>query len=176
MVSESTPTPTGVERMFSIDEMIVTKTDLKGYITYANAVFVRMSGYSESELLGRPHNLIRHPEMPRAVFRMLWNTVRSGNEFFGYVKNLAKNGDHYWVFAHVTPHFGGDGTITGYHSSRRFVRRTTIDAVVPIYERLLKEQQSHDTREQGLIASMALFEDMVQRSGCDTYARFVLSL
>ena len=174
MVSEAIIS--GVERSISENELIVTKTDLRGCITYANTVFIRISGYSEDELLGHPHNCIRHPYMPRAVFRLLWETIHMGSEFFGYVMNLSKNGDHYWVFAHVTPNFDSSRAIVGYHSSRRFARRRAIDAVVPIYQRLLEEEQRYETKEQGLKSSMELLQDFIQRSGNDTYTRFVLSL
>ena len=173
---KSEKTITGVERTFPKNEMIVTKTDLKGFITYANAVFIRISGYPEAELLGQPHNLIRHPEMPRVVFSMLWETIRGGREFFGYIKNLSKNGDHYWVFAHVTPHVDAGGTITGYHSSRRFPERPAIEAIVPIYDQLLNEQQRHNTRDRGLRASMDVLNNLIQQRGYDSYNRFMLSL
>src|SRR5208282_4348758 len=112
------PQPTGIERFFEEEEIIVSKTDLKGLITYANRVFVQISGYSEEELLGQPHSIIRHPSMPGSVFRLLWETIASGQEIFAYVNNMSKNGDHYWVFAHVTPTFGAAGEIVGYHSNR----------------------------------------------------------
>ena len=174
MVSEISLT--GVERSISDNELIVTKTDLRGCITYANTVFTRISGYSETELLSKPHNCIRHPHMPRAVFRLLWDTIKTGNEFFGYVMNLSKNGDHYWVFAHVTPNFDSSRTIVGYHSSRRFARRKAIDAVIPIYQRLRDEELRCDTREHGLKSSVELLQDFIQRSGKDTYTQFILSL
>ena len=87
--------PTGVERFFDDDDIIVSKTDLKGKITYANRVFSQVSGYTEPELIGQPHNLIRHPDMPRCVFKLLWDTVQDGREIFAYVVNLCKGGDHY---------------------------------------------------------------------------------
>ncbi len=111
--------PTGIERHFGEDEIIVSKTDLQGKITYANDVFIRVSGYSEEELIGAPHSLIRHPDMPRAVFKLLWDTLAAGEEIFAYVNNLAASGDNYWVFAHVTPSLGADGKVIGYHSNRR---------------------------------------------------------
>ena len=92
-------TLTGVERFFDDDEIIVSKTDLKGIITYGNSVFYRLAGYTEKELIGVNHNVIRHPDMPRAVFKLLWDTLAEGREIFAYVVNRAKNGDHYWVFA-----------------------------------------------------------------------------
>jgi PAS domain S-box-containing protein len=111
--------PTGVENLLGEEELIVSKTDLKGRITYANDVFIRMAKYSYAELMGAPHSLIRHPDMPRSVFKLLWDTLQAKQEIFAYVVNLAKDGSHYWVFAHVTPTFDERGTIVGYHSNRR---------------------------------------------------------
>ena len=118
---------TGHERFFDPTEPIVSKTDTKGRITYANAVFRHIADYSEEELLGAPHSILRHPDMPRCVFKLLWDTISTGNEIFAYVINRAKNGDHYWVFAHVTPSFDKTGKIISYHSSRRVPRRDAID-------------------------------------------------
>ena len=95
--------PTGVEAPYTEDELIVTKTDLKGHITYANDVFLRLSKYPPDEVFGAPHSLIRHPSMPRCIFKLLWDTIQAKKEIFAYVINMAQNGDHYWVFAHVTP-------------------------------------------------------------------------
>jgi len=100
---------TGVERFFDADEVIVSKTDLKGRITYANRVFQRVAGYGEAELMGAPHSIVRHPAMPRCVFKLLWDTLEAKQEIFAYVINRARNGDHYWVFAHVTPSFDAGG-------------------------------------------------------------------
>ena len=101
--------PTGEERTFGADELIVSKTDPRGVITYANDVFLRVSGYDMDEVVGRPHNLIRHPDMPRAVFQLLWDTLTERRELFAYINNLASDGAHYWVLAHVTPSYGPDG-------------------------------------------------------------------
>lgn len=119
-MSESlTKRVTGVERYFDEEEVIVSKTDVKGIITYANRVFLRVAGYDEEGLLGRPHNIIRHPDMPRCVFKLLWDKLEQQEEVFAYVVNLAKNGDHYWVFAHVTPSIDRRSRVVGYHSNRR---------------------------------------------------------
>lgn len=136
---------TGRERTFGEDEIIVSKTDTKGRITYANTVFERVSGYSEGELLGRAHSIVRHPDMPRCVFKYLWDTIAGGREVFAYVLNRAKNGDHYWVFAHVTPTLDGYGVITGYHSNRRVASRGALAAVMPLYAQLLAEERKHGT-------------------------------
>ena len=122
-------TLTGVERHLAPDDIVVSKTDTKGRITYANQVFLDIAGYVENEVVGRPHNIVRHPEMPRAVFKLLWDTISQGNEIFAYVVNRAKNGDHYWVFAHVTPTFDQSGKIISYHSSRRAPRREAVEKV-----------------------------------------------
>lgn len=141
------PIPTGLERTFADYEIIVSKTDLKGRITYANQTFIEVSGYEEEELLGQPHNLIRHPDMPRCVFKLLWDTIQSGEEIFAYVVNLCKNGDHYWVLAHVTPTMNLSGEIIGFHSSRRVPERRAIDKVIPLYRSLKRiEGASSDFR------------------------------
>ena len=129
--------PTGVERFFDTEEIIVTKTDVAGRITYANPVFLRMAGYTEAEAIGAPHSLIRHPEMPRAVFKYAWDRLLSGHEVFAYVNNLACNGDNYWVLAHMTPSRGPDGSIIGFHSSRRVPDRAKIAKVLPLYDALV---------------------------------------
>ncbi len=128
-----TASATGQERHFGRDEIIVTKTDLQGRITYANDVFCRVAALDEREAVGQPHNLIRHPDMPGGVFALLWDRIQAGQEIFGYVLNLAADGRHYWVFAHVTPTFGRDGAIVGYHSNRRAASRHAIDVITPVY-------------------------------------------
>ena len=131
--------PTGEARTFAADELIVSKTDLRGVITYANDVFLRVSRYDLDDVIGRPHNLIRHPEMPRAVFALLWQALTEGRELFAYINNLASDGAHYWVLAHVTPSYSADGAVSGYHSNRRRPSPGAIRTVTPLYERLLTE-------------------------------------
>ncbi|HEY9199535.1 MAG TPA: methyl-accepting chemotaxis protein [Gammaproteobacteria bacterium] len=116
-------------------EMLVSKTDLKGIITYANDAFIRISGFSESELLGAPHNLVRHPDMPKEAFLDLWNTIKAGRPWVGMVKNRAKSGDHYWVKANVTPLIE-NGTVTGYMSVRNKPSRTEIEAAQALYTQI----------------------------------------
>ena len=140
---------TGNERFFDEDELIVSKTDTKGRITYANQVFVRISSYSEEELLGKAHSIIRHPQMPRCVFKFLWDRIAEKHEVFAYVINRCKNGDHYWVFAHVTPTLDPNGRITGYHSNRRVPNQSALEVIKPLYAELLTIEQKHHTpREQ----------------------------
>ena len=152
--------PTGEERTFGEDEIIVSKTDMRGFITYANDVFCRVSGYSEAELVGRPHNVIRHPDMPRCVFKLLWETIQAGDEIFAYVNTLAKDGASYWVLAHVTPSVGRSGQVVGYHSSRRLPERRALDEVVPLYRRLLEEER----RQPGPVEAMAASRRLLDRA------------
>ncbi len=174
-MARPTVRPTGRERTFGENEIIVSKTDPKGIITYANQVFVRVSGYSEAELLGQPHNIIRHPAMPRCVFKLLWDVIGSGNEIFAYVINLCKNGDHYWVLAHVTPTFDQDGRIVSYHSSRRKPSRVALEKIIPIYESLLEVEQSYADWRAGMAASTEALLAQLDQLGME-YDEFVFSL
>lgn len=143
--------PSGHEVFFDELDIIVSKTDLKGRITYANRTFMNIAGYSEKELLGKPHSIIRHPDMPRAVFKLLWDTLAEKDEVFAYVINLAKNGDHYWVLAHVTPSINTSGEIISYHSSRRVPDPTIIsNHIIPLYKDLLAIEQSVPNKKEGM--------------------------
>jgi PAS domain S-box-containing protein len=144
------------------DDLIVSKTDLTGRITYANDVFCKISGYSEAELLGQPHSIIRHPDMPRAVFKYLWDTILEGREVFAYVKNLAKSGDFYWVFAHVTPSQDVNGKTVGFHSNRRVPDlRIVHEVIAPIYAELLREEQRHRNGKESLAAGYRALTDFI---------------
>lgn len=167
---------TGKECFFGEDEIIVSKTDTKGHITYANDVFLNVAGYSEREVIGQPHNMIRHPDMPRAVFKLLWDTVQAGSEIFAYVVNRAKNGDHYWVLAHVTPSFGRDGGIIGYHSNRRVPERRILDDhIIPLYKSLLAEEAKHGNAKEGMQASFDAVVNLLEERGVQ-YDEFVHTL
>jgi len=166
---------TGVERTFAADDVIVSKTDRQGIITYANDVFLGVAGLTEAEAIGAPHSIIRHPAMPRAVFKLLWDRVSSGEEIFAYVVNMASNGDHYWVFAHVTPTFGQDGSIAGYHSNRRVPSREAIKVVEPIYAQLKSIEDRGSDRARGLAeSSEALTSFLHQRNV--SYDELIFSL
>lgn len=167
--------PTGKESRFEDNEIIVSKTSLSGKIIYANDVFLRVSGFTPEELLGAPHNIIRHPEMPRSIFKLFWDTIRGKDEIFAYVLNMAKNGDHYWVLAHVTPSFDGTGAHVGYHSNRRKAEPGAVAAIEPLY-RMLRgiERRSGDTR-QGMIAAADHLSAILDDKGV-SYDQFVFSL
>lgn len=166
--------PTKTERSIGREEVIVSKTDTKGLITYANTVFCRIAGFELPELIGTPHNLIRHPDMPRCVFKFLWDRISAGFEVFAYVKNMARNGDFYWVLAHVTPTYDHRGQIIGYHSNRRFPDPLSIAQVEPIYATLRQIEQNHSPRE-GIEKSMAAFVKHLQNNNV-TYDEFIFSV
>ena len=135
--------PTGQERFFEENEIIVSKTDTKGRLTYANQLFLNIAGYSEEEILGQPHNVIRHPDMPRSVFKLLWETIKDGREIFAFVVNLCKDGAHYWVLAHVPPTYDRTGQISGYHSNRRVPDRQALAEIQSLYRRLAAVEHRH---------------------------------
>jgi len=148
------PQLTGVERTFDSDEVIVSKTDLDGKLTYVNRTFCKLAGYDEQQCLGEQHNMVRNPNMPRSVFFLLWDTLKSGKEIFAYVVNRSGNGDHYWVFAHVTPSFDGGGNIVGYHSNRRVPNSEILNTrIIPLYEDLLQIEKSADSPKDGMEAA-----------------------
>jgi len=166
---------TGVERTFGNEEIIVSKTDAKGRIIYANEVFQRVAGFSERQLLGQPHSIVRHPDMPRCVFKLLWDTIAAGQEIFAYVKNRAANGDHYWVFAHVTPTFDEARNIVSYHSNRRCPRRDAVEKADGLYKQLLAIENGHSDPKAGMAASFQAVVATLQAAGVP-YDEFVFSL
>lgn len=168
--------PTKREVTFAPHQIIVSKTDLKGRITYANRTFAEVAGYSRAELMGAPHSIIRHPDMPRAVFKLLWDRLGEEKEVFAYVKNMARNGDFYWVFAHVTPSYDGAGRVVGYHSNRRVPDRRVIKEVMePVYGGLLEIEASHTNAKDGLKASYARLLDIV-KSKAASYDELIFAL
>lgn len=130
-------------RVYAVDEevpfpeghLIVSRTDTQGIITNANGIFVEMSGYHEAELLGQPHSILRHPDMPAVAFKGLWETIEQGQKWHGYVKNLRKDGRYYWVFATVVPNIR-DGKIVGYTSVRRKPARRKVAEMDALYKTL----------------------------------------
>lgn len=171
----ATVTPTGVERMLGRDELVVSKTDAKGLLTYVNDVFCRMAVAHEADLLGRPHNVIRHPDMPRAIFKCMWETIASRQEIFAYVKNMGLDGSHYWVFAHVTASGWGEGSVTSYHSNRRAPAREAIEVVEPLYRTLREIERQTASSSEGLQASTAALHEHLAARGLG-YDEFVWSV
>mgnify|MGYP001364627653 CR=1 FL=1 len=167
---------TDVEHTFDERASIVSKTDLKGRITYANEVFLRLSDYSEREVLGQPHAMIRHPDMPRCIFKLLWDRISSGHEIFAYVVNMASNGDHYWVYAHVTPTFDANHNVVGYHSNRRVPDPKVLsETIIPLYAELRKIEESMPNRKDGMNAASKALMQKLSDMGM-SYDKFIQSL
>ncbi|MGO1121041.1 PAS domain-containing protein [Rhodovibrionaceae bacterium A322] len=165
----------GREKFFDRNDLIVSKTDLSGKIVYANSIFLEIADYTEEEVIGKPHKLIRHKNMPKAVFKLLWDTIAKGEEIFAYVVNSTKHGDHYWVIAHVTPS-RANGEIVGYHSTRRVPNPDTIRNVIePLYDKLNQIEQSASTSKSGLEQSSQALMDSVAEKGL-TYGQFIAQL
>ena len=166
--------PTRNERVMRPDDYIVSKTDTSGRITYANPIFIEFSGYSEKELMGAQHNIVRHPDMPRAAFWLAWDTIQKGNEFFAYVKNMSKDGGFYWVFTHITPDFDASGKIIGYYSVRRCPSRKAIDTVTPLYAAMLKAERDAGSRD-AIQAGAAVLMNVLEKANV-SYEQLILSL
>lgn len=158
------------EKIMSDNDFIVSKTDTKGFITYCNEIFVEMSGYTPDELLGANHNLIRHPDMPKVAFKVAWDLVKSGQEFFGFVKNLRKDGGYYWVFTYITADYDERGQIIGYTSFRRKPTPSAIKQIKPVYKLLIDAE-----KKGGMDASGKLLQDFLQEHNT-TYMALVMNL
>lgn len=171
----TTIVPTGVEKTFRPDQIIVSKTDPQGRLVYVNSLFVEISGYAEVDLIGKPHNIIRHPDMPRAVFELLWRRISSGAEIFAYVVNLSADGGHYWVLAHVTPTLDSRGAVVGYHSNRRTAERAAVDTIRDLYAQISAEEARHSSARDSVAAGAALLERHLASAG-QSYDELVWSL
>ena len=152
------------------NDLIVSKTDLKGRITYGNTHFIRMSGYSESELLNAPHSVLRSEEMPKIIFKLLWDRVKANSHINAYVKNKTKNGDFYWVFANVTASVDKNAHTTGYYSVRRKPTVQGLETIQPLYKELLQAE-----RLGGVSASEKLLHELLTKEGV-SYDEFIVNL
>lgn len=164
--------PTQQEVRLQDSDLIVSKTDLTGRITYVNRTFMRISNYAESEVLGKQHNVIRHPDMPRGVYRLMWETLKAEQEFFGVVKNLTSDGHFYWVLANVTLDRLPNGEVVGYFSVRRSVSSEAIRIASDLYQQMLRIE-----REAGAAtapdASLAWLRKLLADKNTN-YEQFVL--
>lgn len=167
-------TPINRETVLGEDEMIVSKTDTKGKLTYVNRTFMKIAQLSEDELLGKQHNIIRHPDMPRAVFKLLWDTLERGEECFAYVKNLSKDGGFYWVMANVTPDYDNQGKLQGYYSVRRRPSRESIAFFTPIYQEMQAIERQYSAKE-ALLHSSAYLSNLLEKQGI-SYNQLIFSL
>ena len=167
-------TPTQVEHKMGPDDFIVSKTDLKGRITYANRIFLKLGQYPLESLLNTQHNIVRHPDMPRGVYKMLWETLKQGSEFFGFVKNMCANGDYYWVFANVTPDYNVSGQPQGYYSVRRKPSDSALATIKPIYKEMLSIEKRSGAKD-GAEKSLAYLNRLLAEKNTN-YKDYTLSL
>ncbi len=167
-------TPTNREVTFDKDSIIVSKTDLKGRLLYTNRKFMDISGFSEPELLGQQHNIVRHPDMPRSIFNLLWQTIKQGKECFAYVKNITKNGDHYWVFANITPDYDEKNNICGYFSVRRKPKGESLAVIEPLYKKMLAAEMATNSKEAIAAGTQVLNDHMHMEN--KNYEAFILSI
>jgi aerotaxis receptor len=137
-----------MERPVALDEefqfegrAIVSETNPEGVITFANRKFCEISGYTANELVGQPHNIIRHPDMPKAAFEQVWKTIQSGTIWHGLVKNLRKDGRYYWVDTEVSPMYNTDGSLKGYMAARKPASRKNIEETATLYQAMLAQEK-----------------------------------
>ncbi len=129
------PEPIDEEVVFD-GRSLITETDLKGTITFVNRKFVEMTGYSKQEAIGQSHNILRHPDMPKAGFEGMWKLIKEGKVWDGYVKNLRKDGKYYWVDVHIVPKKDENGVIIGYIASRKVTSPQQLKATIIKYKEL----------------------------------------
>ena len=165
-----TVTQTNREKIMNKNDFIVSKTDLQGKITYCNEIFMKFAALSEKELLGKPHNIIRHSDMPRVVFKLLWDRIKDKKEIFAYVKNLSADGGYYWVYANVTASVDTNNNIIGYYSVRRKPRESALGIIKELYKTLLEKEKSG-----GVEASSSYLTNLLEKEGV-SYDEFINSL
>jgi len=147
--------PTPIDKEIELDpkRYLVSETDEKGIITYVNDYFIEVSGYSKEELIGQPHSILRHPDMPKVIFKLLWGKIQAGHNINAVVKNLAKDGRYYWIFTEFEIKKDTDtGNIIGYHASRKAVSKHIVEIISDIYGKLLQMEKlySVDASERQL--------------------------
>ncbi len=166
--------PTSVERKLGDDAFVVSMTDREGRITYANRTFLEISGFSEAELIGKPHRILRDPAMPAALFKRMWDSLKHGDEFVLFIRSLGKDGSHHWGFSTLIPSHDAKGHVIGYYSVRRRAAPGAIDVIAGIY-RTMREKELRAPGEAGVKASLAVLNDFLAEKGM-SYDQFVHSL
>jgi len=167
------PVPTDIEREVKNIDMIISKGDAEGNITYTNPIFMKISGYTQGELLDKPHAILRHPDMPKVIFKYLWENIKEGKEVYAYVKNLCKDGSFYWVLAQIRMAKNPDGSFRNYVSTRRQILESAKAVISELYAKLLKIE-----KEEGIEASEKALEAFLVENGqsFDTFNEFMIQL
>jgi len=156
------PTPIDEEIELKNNVYIESDTDTKGIITYANDYFAEISGYTPQELIGKPHNIVRHPDMPKILFKILWDRLQSGQNFIAAIKNLAKDGRYYWVFTDFESIKDQNGEIIGYKAARKKISKHVTEVLDPIYKKLTEVE-----KEGGMEASAKYLDEFLAEHGDD---------
>jgi len=136
------PEATDIEKEVTSIDLIVSKSDEKGNITYVNPIFMKISGYTQGELYDKPHSILRHPDMPKVIFKYLWENLKDGNDVIAYVKNLCKDGSYYWVLATVKTAKNPDGSFRNYMSTRKCITQNAKETIETLYSKLLDAEKS----------------------------------
>ena len=162
-MSRKKPIPIDEEIVLDPRRYIVSETDEKGRITFCNDYFREVSGYSNEELIGQPHNIVRHPDMPKVVFKLLWETISQGNNINAVVKNLAKDGRYYWIFTEFETRKDADtGEIIGYHADRKSISKHVLEIISELYATLLEIE-----KKEGIDASQKYLISFLKEKGDD---------
>jgi PAS domain S-box-containing protein len=156
-----------MEKEITNIDLIVSKADKYGNITYVNPIFMKISGYEHGELLGKPHSILRHPDMPKVIFKYLWESLHQGNDVVSYVKNLSKDGSYYWVIATVKTAKNPDGTFRNHMSTRRCITESAKAQISALYEKLLEAEKS-----EGIESSQKLFDTFLEENNLQTAEAF----
>ncbi len=164
--------PVPLDEAIALDSKryIVSKTDDRGVIEYGNEYFVEISGYKESELIGSPHNILRHPDMPKAAFYLMWQSIQNGKNIMAVVKNLSKNGDHYWVTTDFEIQKNKEGKIRNYIAFRHPASKNVIKVIEPLYAKMFEIEEEH-----GMDASIDYLEAYLEEKKM-SYNQFIEDL
>ncbi len=154
------PTPIDEEIKLEPKKYIISSTDTKGLITDVNDYFIEISGYSRDELIGKSHNIIRHPDMPKVVFKLMWEQLKAGHDILALVKNLSKDGRYYWIFTTFEPVKNANGEVTGYTAHRKSAPKHTIETIADIYAKVLEVE-----KKDGMEASEKFLNDYLKERG-----------
>ncbi len=158
------------ELILNKDILITSKTDLKGNVLYCNQSFLDYAEYNEEEVLFKSHNIVRHEDMPKCVFKILWEYIRQGKEVFAFVKNKTKNNNFYWVFANITPNYNQKNQVIGYYSVRRRANPKALQVISKIYEQALRIEKT-----QGVDKAYSFILEHIKNTKL-SYNHFIVNL
>ncbi|MHB8919517.1 MAG: PAS domain-containing protein [Halothiobacillus sp.] len=162
------------ERVLLRSEIISSRADYRGIITFVNPVFLKVTGYEKGEVLGQPHNMIRHPTVPRAVYRVMWDVIKAGEQFFGVTKNRCKNGDFYWTLGYFQPEIdAGTHEITGFRSTRHGLHDESLkQEFEELYQNVRQTELKYPHNAEQVQAGVECLTKQLKRRGFPDYQTF----